>query len=237
MEDTGTWINGILLAIVFFESAVIFSIWIDQRLLYGNSLPKNKNPKSRFFGFNSRDYVEFVLGIIFLLIVLWFAIFGVAPIYLAVTNLMNTNGVAISIPYISIVLAFIAITVTLAFNGINAINSVFIKVTNRNQANALHARLDNIENALHCSEIQSEKIENKKTTKEILDSDESSKQPTVLMSFVTVLLLAAFLFFSSLFLLMWFPTCERTNISIALLAGFVSGGFILLVQKLIIERK
>jgi len=237
MEDIGTSINVILLAIVFFESAVIFSIWIDQRMLHGNSLPKNKDSKSRFFGFNSRDYVEFVLGIIFLLIVLWFAFFGVAPIYLAVTNLMNTNGVAISIPYISIMLAFIAITVTLAFNGLNSINSVFIKVTSRNQANALHARLDNIENALHCSEIQSEKIENKKITKEIFDSDEPLNRPTALMSFITVLLIAAFLFFSSLVILMWFPTSERTNISIALLAGFVSGGFILLVQKLIIERK
>jgi hypothetical protein len=56
-----------------------------------------------------------------------------------------------------------------------------------------------------------------------------------MMSVVIVIIIAGFLLFSSLGLFMLYPS-NSDDINIALLSGTITGGFILLVQKLILER-
>jgi len=209
---------------VILETAIIFGNWINERASIIKKSSCNKEPNSIFFGFYFWDKINLWFGVSAFLILIWFSIFYIYPLYLAVLNLMNVSGVPQSIPYISITFSFIAITLTLFICIWNSINNVFTKVQNRNHDIALHKRLDTIENALRGSvklTIAEEQGNN---------DDYNENQTKLSIIFITILGMGVFVFVTSLIILSIYPT-KSDDITIAVFAGVISGGFILLFQR------
>lgn len=146
--DVPSQIIVFLLCIIALESLILFVVWINSRTRLWEIIPPNNQETSRFYGFTFRHYTQLGLAVIFLLIVLVMVIFAVVPLYIAVSDFMNSAGVQPALPYISIALAFIAISVTLFFHGMADITKVFDVVAIRNRDNAIHNRLDDLETAL-----------------------------------------------------------------------------------------
>ena len=75
----------------------------------------------------------------------------------------------------------------------------------------------------------------KRIKNKIFQSKRLKDWAPVIMSFIIVLIIAGYVLIPSLVLLLWYPK-QSENISIAILSGVISGGFILLVQKMILEQ-
>jgi uncharacterized membrane protein YbhN (UPF0104 family) len=142
---------------------------------------------------------------------------------------MNTAGVPESLSYISLTFSFIAITLTIILNNWNYISNIFIKVSSRNRDNALHERLDDIEFALR----RIERVSNFKESKKIVDNNPKYKKLSPVL--ISIIGIGIFLFVTSLIALTLFPN-NSSDIAIAVTTGVISGFFILMFQKSILER-
>lgn len=229
MVDFGSSVGVLLLCVVILETAVMFGNWINKRALRVTILPMSKNPKNSFYGFNNSDYLDFYLSVFFLSVLALFAVFYLFPLYLELLNRMNGVGVLDSLPYISLTFSFIAITLTLVLTNLNYIRNIFTKVQTRNRDNALHERLDDIEDALRGIGKTSIPVESCK------ESENNREFTSISVILISIFGMGIFVFFTSLILLSLYPT-KSADITIAIFAGVISGGFILLFQKSILER-
>jgi len=133
----------ILVSLVLLETSILFANWIGNRVTW-----QNNNENSRFYGFGDSDYAQLILAIIFLGATLYFVGAAVIPLYFAVLKDMNSFGVPATLPYISITVAFVAISFTLLITGLNNFVKTFDTVRLRNQNAALNKRLQDIEELL-----------------------------------------------------------------------------------------
>ena len=133
----------VLVSLVILETSILFANWIGNRVK-----GQNDDVNSRFYGFDHSDYIQLILAIIFLVATLYFVSAAVIPLYFAVLKDMNSFGVPAALPYISITVAFVAISFTLLITGLNNFAKTFDTVRLRNQNTALNKRLQDIEESL-----------------------------------------------------------------------------------------
>lgn len=139
---------GILFCIVLLETAILFANWVNCRASASQIIPMIENPESRFFGFTGGDFVSLVIDLVWVISVIWFFAFLVMPLYQSVQASMNEVGIERVLPYVSVTLAFVALSFSLFFQGINEISKLFAAATARGHANNLDCRLTQIEQIL-----------------------------------------------------------------------------------------
>jgi hypothetical protein len=150
MTNPGSSVDVLLFCVIILETTIIFGDWINDMASCGKSLYKSKDPQSQFYGFTNKDSIELGVDVSVLLIILWFSIVYIVPLYTSVLTLINRAGVPASLSHISLTFLFVAIVLTITVNTLNHISNVFTRVNSRrNRDNALHERLDAIEDALH----------------------------------------------------------------------------------------